>query len=539
MGNACRVHRERVSLTFVLGARSKQINVQDRLRVPEPKPDIADVIDTRVKSEIKKTEVIRDKVIVNGELEVKIVYEADKPSQPVHAFERMINFSGFVDVEGAEPGDEVFVHVKIEDVHVKKESKREVEVTIILEIKVRVLGVEDVWVVTDVDAPKGTRVEHDVLELEQLIARGSTQVIVKDTIDVPEEKPNVEQVLDIETEVDIDRKRIIDDKVIVNGIVEQKVIYVGKVPSQSVHVVHGTAPFTAFIDLKGVRPGMDVDVHVVVEDVKAHLEKGGDIVRLTKVLKLNVMVTAARDVRVVTDVRGDGVHVRREFIKAQHLLAHERKQVLVRELVEIPEEKPCVAQVLSKEAKVDVDIEDTRVIRDKVIVEGELDISVVYESTEPDQSVHVVHASIPFEAFIDAPGAREDSKVDVDVEVEHLNIKIGEGRMRNRCGCLPLDVNAVLEIEVKVFDMKKIHVVVDVECPEVEGICIGVVTGNRVNVRQGPSLGSPIITQLFQGDEVIILAFEGNWTRVALHDGREGFIFHTFVECKEGHQPRG
>ncbi|WP_175570510.1 SH3 domain-containing protein [Vannielia litorea] len=58
---------------------------------------------------------------------------------------------------------------------------------------------------------------------------------------------------------------------------------------------------------------------------------------------------------------------------------------------------------------------------------------------------------------------------------------------------------------------------------------VGVVLGQRVNVRSGPSTADGVIGQVVENQEVEILGYEGNgWARILL-DGEEGFMSGDFL----------
>lgn len=51
----------------------------------------------------------------------------------------------------------------------------------------------------------------------------------------------------------------------------------------------------------------------------------------------------------------------------------------------------------------------------------------------------------------------------------------------------------------------------------------------RVNVREGPGMGHPILATLDPGTPLVGQSYTSEWVRVARDDGREGWIFHTLV----------
>jgi hypothetical protein len=65
----------------------------------------------------------------------------------------------------------------------------------------------------------------------------------------------------------IDEVRVIFDKVIVDGEVTAKILYVAALPSQPVHFFEATFPFLEFIHLYGADPGMEALVFFKTEHI--------------------------------------------------------------------------------------------------------------------------------------------------------------------------------------------------------------------------------------------------------------------------------
>ena len=135
---------ETIEVEQVLGAEMAQRVIEIDMVVPAAKPDIEQVVDVYVKDlEVKKVDVIPNKVVVRGDLEVKIMYVADLPNQPVHAFEKKnIRWTRDIDIEGAEPDMKATADVTVEfvdyDFH-RRHDNRLVHVTIVLKMWARVV----------------------------------------------------------------------------------------------------------------------------------------------------------------------------------------------------------------------------------------------------------------------------------------------------------------------------------------------------------------------------------------------------------------
>ncbi len=88
-----------------------------------------------------------------------------------------------------------------------------------------------------------------------------TEIAVIDTVDVPDPKPPIEQLVSILLDVTLASTRIIQTpvgtslsglrltgcKLVVEGSINEKITYVASEPDQPVHAVEGSVPFSTFI----------------------------------------------------------------------------------------------------------------------------------------------------------------------------------------------------------------------------------------------------------------------------------------------------
>lgn len=100
----------------VIGEAEKQKSLDIHVTVPDRKPAIEQIVDVFVKDvEVNSIDVITNKVIVRGDFEIKAIYVAALPDQPVHAVE-IKNYKWTVDIpiEGARKGMDAEATVDIE-----------------------------------------------------------------------------------------------------------------------------------------------------------------------------------------------------------------------------------------------------------------------------------------------------------------------------------------------------------------------------------------------------------------------------------------
>jgi len=147
------------------------------------------------------------------------------------------------------------------------------------------------------------RLTKETLNVEQVVGEGSNQKVVEGILDVPREKPYIEQVLKVDVEVKPNAKiRVIEDKVIVDGTLEFNTLYVAETEAgdQPVHHMEHTIKFTSYVDVEGAEECMDADVVVDIENVDWDVIEGCKL-RATVVLEITARVTEVQPIEVVTN----------------------------------------------------------------------------------------------------------------------------------------------------------------------------------------------------------------------------------------------
>jgi len=433
---------ERLRVNQVVSENTAQTVVRGTVTVPDPKPDVEKILSTEKSVKVRKVEIVPDKVIVNGTLSLQIVYVAFEPAQSVHSMHQTINFTTFVDVPGAMPGMDVDVDVTVEDISVTRrpDCARDFDVAAVLEVSVRVSDVMDLDVVTQ--CPAGCTCETEEVTVDQLMGSNRRQVMISDEFDVPDEKPPVEKVLDADVKVEVTNTRVLKNKVIVEGTATVTVTYVGMLPDQPVHSLHRTFKFSDFVDVPGAAQGMNVRVDARVENVDVDVSNAKcDRLRVDMVLGITANVVEPRTVQVITELSNcPNVNPIFTDLKVESLVGENSNQVILKDTFETPDPKPDVEKILDTTAD-KVAVTDTRIINDKVIVSGNIDVQIVYVAAEPDQSVHALHRRLPFRTFVEVMGAREGDDVDVTARVEFITASAK--------GC-DITVEAVVKVTARV-----------------------------------------------------------------------------------------
>lgn len=266
--------RKTLRIEDVIGEAMAQNIVKSDASVPTEKPDIEEIIKVEATAKETETKIIDNKIIIEGVLEVGILYVAvapeGEPRQPVHFMEAEIPFTQFVEIPGAREGMSKFVRVEVEHVKGRRKDARTVTIEAILKVKAKIFETRIMEVIIDIFSPsEKLEVEKTRLRLDQVIGEDENEIVIKDVLEVPPQKPPIEQIYRTNCKAKVTEARIIDDKVIVEGVLTLETLYVAEVapglPQQPLHFVEHEVDFTTFVEIPGAKEDMMLDFDVIVE----------------------------------------------------------------------------------------------------------------------------------------------------------------------------------------------------------------------------------------------------------------------------------
>lgn len=226
-----------------------------------------------------------------------------------------------------------------------------------------------------------------LVKAQVVISENSRQVLQEVRTLLP---PGTIKVRDITHRILDVRCELLDDKAIVQLVLEKQVFFVG--PDNLVHHASERVNISTFVDVPGTRPGMICQPRVTVEHILFHLE---DCVLVQKILlDVFVKVTQRQIVNLVETTEGLP-------IKALEVVADVTGQLV--------EEFPVtltIPAIKVVEVRVTIPPESLTIepINDKVIIQGVIHKQIFFidqNDVERHQAVDVA-----FSTFVEAPGTR-------------------------------------------------------------------------------------------------------------------------------------
>lgn len=262
-----------IKVERVIGENSVQTMVMNDVTLAV---DAIKIVDITAEVVDLETEIIEDKVIIQGVVHKQLFYIG--VDEVEHHQAEDIPFSEFVDIPGAEPGMNVQIHPNVE--HIKQELSVDgttVTQEIVLELFVKVTETVQINLVTG---------EDSLVMLPEVVGENTKQVLSETTLELDQAAIKIK---DIQASFEDVNAVVINDKVIIQGIIHKQIFYVGE-DNVEYHQAENV-PFSTFVDVIGARPGMDVDIIPTIAYIKPELNTDGELLTQKVIGDIFVKVT--------------------------------------------------------------------------------------------------------------------------------------------------------------------------------------------------------------------------------------------------------
>lgn len=301
---------------------------------------------------------------------------------------------------------------------------------------------------------------REPLKLDRMIGTENLQTLVKDDMVVPDSKPDIGRVLSVGAKINITDKEIIQGKIVVDGVVNFTILYVPVESDQPLHSLQAAANFSQNIEMDDIdgmmKPEVDFNVEYIDYDIMNERK-----ISLQAVLNLTGKVFKSDEIDILKDVEGmEDLQVLKDVMSYNNSVGSNSSQTVLRETYELAEDTPEIFEIL----KVDGSAvpSEMRVTEGKVIVGGNINLTILYATEEPRNPVNELKHEIPFTHFIEMPKALADMDCKVDLKVDDIFTDIKENLEEQK---KVYDVEIVIKAFAEVYDQGEREVLLDLYSP--------------------------------------------------------------------------
>lgn len=412
--------------------------VEEDINVPDANPDLYKILAPSAVVMIKDCEVMTDKVMVNGQVLISILYAADLEGKPMSNMDVSANFSQSIDIPGAKAKMRETVNAVVQLVDCRMINSRKLNIRVIMDLNCRVEDISDLELATDIRGLSDIQLLREPCNVKQVAGYNKDEYEFNEELQLPSDKPSIDKVLKADYKVILKDEKLVEGKVEISGVLGVSVLYRADDELQSLNNSEFEVPFTQYIEI----PAAERDMECATESnlKECYLEVGEDsngekrVLNLYMILSVNAKVYKDTEQDMIVDAYSptNVIEIGKDMYKMNEYVGKNRSNIVIKETMSIkhgePEiEKVCYVNVLPV-------INEVKLMDDRIAVEGMMDCTAVYQTTYSAEPMYSVSEQIPFRHFMDIPGTKlgmlHKLKCSADnVVFSHINSEVIELRV--------------------------------------------------------------------------------------------------------------
>lgn len=262
----------------------------------------------------------------------------------------------------------------------------------------------------------------ETVSVGQTIYSQQAQAYADGDIIVPDVKPDILKIMQVDAAAMIKEKTVSDGCVFVRGSVDMKILYIPDSKDDTIKSINTTLDFAYKAEKKSICSGMSAAVFADVDKVDFRLINSRKL-SVKVFVGVDINVSGVRNIDFATGIEGDCcAEVKKAPIRVNSAVADCDREFVVRENMEIPSGKASIGEIL----KVDLKISDKEIkaLTGKAVIKGTANISVLYSGD--NSSIEFMEADIPFTEVVDIPDLIEDADCDMDCSICDVFYKVSE-----------------------------------------------------------------------------------------------------------------
>lgn len=297
----------------------------------------------------------------------------------------------------------------------------------------------------------------ETVNIGECICAGKTQVMSEGDVFVPDIKPDMLKILQVDAVSYITEVDLSDGKMNISGKIRVTVLYVPDSENERIRSINSALEFSQTVENDHIEKGM-LSAAVSNVDRLEFSAVNSRKLRIKAVVGIDYEAACIREEEISGGAENENVEVVTKTLSMTEISDMCGKAFSVREKTEIPNGQSSVNEIL----KTDVKICDTeyKAVTGKLVAKGTVCICVLY--TDDDCNIEFTETELPFTEVFDCDGIEEDSVCDIDYCIGEVTSSVSEDGDGDR---RIIETEAEISANIKVSSSVKVEMLSDCYAP--------------------------------------------------------------------------
>ncbi|MBE7030555.1 MAG: DUF3794 domain-containing protein [Ruminococcaceae bacterium] len=305
--------------------------------------------------------------------------------------------------------------------------------------------------------------QREHIQWSEKLAGNVAEAVVDADIIVPDIKPDVADVLQVDATAFVGESYVQKDHVTVSGSVSYQILYLSDrtEEEQRLKSITYDMPFSHQVEVRGVDDTALVSVSADVVHVEFGVVNSRKI-NVKTVVELNVDAVKNAGVGMVCGVSGEcDMPCRTGEVHTLNMIACTEEEFEVGDALCVPAGSPMMDELLKVDVRVDG--KEVKVVNGKILAKGKVNVCALYVGA--NREICSMEHEIPFTEVLDVTEADPDMITDVDYRLKNVDYKIAQD---NDGDATLLDFRVRIAALTRIWNTQWVTAVTDLYCPDYE-----------------------------------------------------------------------
>lgn len=461
------LRKENVHVLRVKSKAESQITFDEDYNVPDTKPDIGRMIQSKGQVQMDEVNLSDNKAFLKGTFSVDLLYVGDGEGK-VYSFTANLPIVETLNLDGIESGDKMCLKWEIEDLSLHVINSRKLNIKAILTFSGVVDDLSTISLPVEAQE-EGISVKKKKIRVLGLCVHKKDTMRVKEEIVLASNKPNISEILWSSLEVRGLDIRPAENQVQVRGELFAFVLYAGDEEGNPLQWLEYALPFKGEVECSGCSGEMlpNIEVNVLKKSLEVKPDSDGEerLIQVDAVLELDMKLYQEEEHEILLDVYTPLKECipkgKTEVLES--LLIRNYSKCRVNDRVEVKETQGKILQICHSHGKIKID--KTRPVEKGIQVDGVIHLKILYIVGNDEMPFYSMEAMVPFTHIVEAEGITDKCVYYLRPDLEQLSATMVDSDQIEVKAVISLNTlvlrreeeTIISEIQEEPLDMEKIQ----------------------------------------------------------------------------------
>ena len=272
-----------------------------------------------------------------------------------------------------------------------------------------------------------------------ILCQSDMQITLEDDVNVPDTKPDIDQLIKTQGEIQITSITPTDARVTIRGNLSFSLLYITTEDIRPVHSMKGQIPFEETINMEGLSAEHEVMCHFDLENCQTNLINSRKI-SIRAIISFHCCQDDDKEIAAGIHIisseasRADmeqisppeGLHQQFDQFALTQMVNHTKDVLRIRDMITLPKGKPNIDTILYYEMT--PQNLQNRIIEDGIRFTGDIRLFLLYIPENDERRLEYIETEFPFDGIVHCDNCSEDMISDIEIleTKKSLEIKADE-----------------------------------------------------------------------------------------------------------------